>query len=164
MDSADDAGALAEAEDHLMGFAQMSEHDANLRAALTDPALPVEEKRAIVHDLLAGRADPRAVILIEHWVERDRARHLPRLAEETIAEAEARRERVVADVVSAVPLDAEQRRRVADRFAQITGMGVDVRVQVDPDVIGSMSVRIGDEVYDGTVRRQLEQARELLGA
>jgi F-type H+-transporting ATPase subunit delta len=126
--------------------------------------MPAAGKRAIVDDLLAARADIRAVILIEHWVERDQARHLLRLAEETIAEAEARRERVVADVVSAVPLDVDQRRRLADRFAQITGKGVDVRVQVDPAVIGSMSVRIGDEVYDGTVRRQLELARERLRA
>jgi F-type H+-transporting ATPase subunit delta len=164
MDVADDAGVLAEAEDHLARFAALAEHDTSLRAALTDPALAASEKRAIVDDLMAGRADPRAVILIQHWVERDQVRRLAHLAEETIAEAEARRDRVVADVVSAVPLDANQRRRLADRFAEITGKGVDVRVQVDPAVIGSMSVRIGDEVYDGTVRRQLELARERLGA
>ena len=46
----------------------------------------------------------------------------------------------------------------------MTGKPVDVRVDVDPSVIGSLSVRIGDEVYDGTVKRQLELARERLGA
>ena len=45
----------------------------------------------------------------------------------------------------------------------MTGKRVQLRVVVDPDVVGSLAVRIGDEVYDGTIRRQLELMRERLG-
>jgi F-type H+-transporting ATPase subunit delta len=163
MDVADEAGALKDVEDQLFGFARLFEHDHALRSALTDPALPAERKQAVIDELLDGRMDPRALALIHHWVARDQARHLSRLVADTIADASARRDRVVAEVTSAVALDDDQRTRLAETFGRIVGKPVDLQVDVDPQVVGSLSVRIGDEVYDGTVKRQLEVAREKLG-
>ncbi len=164
MDVADDAGTLEDVEDQLVGFARLVERDHALRSALTDPALPSDGKRALIADLLAGRADPRAATLVDHWVARERARELPRLVDETIAEAAARRERAVAQVTSAVPLDDGQRDRLAAAMERVTGLPVDLQVEVDPSVVGSLSVRVGDQVYDGTVKRQLELLGERLGA
>jgi F-type H+-transporting ATPase subunit delta len=163
LDAAEEAGTLAEAQDHLVSFAAMVTHNAALRDVLTNPAVDVPAKLAITQDLLADRAEPHARLLLEHWIERDRARRLDRLVAATIAEAAARRGRVVADVTSAVALDGEQQQRITERFEEVVGQPVDLRVQVDPAMIGSLSVRIGDEVYDGTVKRQLERAAERLG-
>jgi F-type H+-transporting ATPase subunit delta len=126
--------------------------------------LPTERKRALVEHLLAERTDPRAMMLLEHWIDLDQGGHLSRLVDETIAAAAARRDRIVATVTTAVPLDADQRGRLAETFGRLMGKPVDLQVEIDPGVVGSLSVRIGDEVYDGTVKRQLERARELLGA
>ena len=164
MDAADEEGSLATVEGQLMDFAGLVERDHGLRSALTDPVLPGENKRALMDDLLTGRADPIAQALLTHWIERDQARQLSALAEGTVRVASARRNRVVADVTSAVALDDEQRARLASAFERVTGKPVDLRVEVDDSVVGALSVRIGDEVYDGTVKRQLELARERLGA
>jgi F-type H+-transporting ATPase subunit delta len=163
MDVADETGALAEVEEQLFGFARLVERDHALRSALTDPALPADRKRAVIAELLDGRVDARALSLIQHWVARDRVRDLTRLVEDAITEASARRDRVVAEVTSAVALDDAQRRRLAATFGGIVGKQIDLQVEVDAQVVGALSVRIGDEVYDGTVRRQLEVARERLG-
>jgi len=163
MDVADEAGRLAEAGDQMVAFARMVERDHALRSALTDPALPAERKEALIEDLLAGKADRRAVVLIQHWVARDQARRLTRLVEDTIAEAAARRERVVAQVTSAIPLDGDQRARLAQVMERVTGRPVDLQVEVDRGVVGSLSVRVGEQVYDGTVKRQLELLRDRLG-
>ncbi len=163
LDAADEAGTFAEARDHLVTFAALVTDNAELRDALTNPAVEVPTKLAIADDLLADRAEPHARTLLQHWIERDRARRLDRLVEATIAEAAARRGRVVADVTSAVTLDDEQQQRIAGRFEELVGRPVDLRIQVDPAVIGSLSVRIGHEVYDGTVKRQLERAADRLG-
>jgi F-type H+-transporting ATPase subunit delta len=163
LDAAEEAGTFVEAEDHLAAFAGLVTDNAELRDVLTNPAVEVPTKLSIADDLLADRAEPHARVLLEHWVERDRARHLDRLVEATIAEAAAHRGRAVADVTSAVALDDGQRQRIADRFEELVGRPVDLRVQIDPAMIGSLSVRIGDEVYDGTVKRQLERAAERLG-
>lgn len=164
MDVADALETLDDVEDQLFGFAHLVDRDHELRAALTDPALPADRKRAVVDRLLAGRTDPRAKVLLEHWVDIDQAGHLPRLVDETIAAAAARRDRVVGTVTTAVPLDGDQRRRLEETFGRLVGKPVDLQVEVDPLVVGSLSVRIGDEVYDGTVKRQLERARERIGA
>jgi F-type H+-transporting ATPase subunit delta len=163
LDAAEEAGTLTEAQDHLVTFATLATENAELRDALTNPAVETAAKRAIAGDLLTDRAEPHARTLLEHWIERDQARHLDKLVAATIAEAAARRGRVVADVRSAIELDGEQRRRIAERFESLVGQPVDLRVQVDPAVIGSLSVKIGDEVYDGTVKRQLERAADRLG-
>ena len=164
MDVADAVGALDDVEDQLFGFARLVEREHDLRAALTDPALPAERKRSVMDRLLDGRTDPRAKVLLVHWVAIDQGGHLPRLVDETIAAAAARRDRLVATVTTAVPLDADQRRRLAETFGRLVGKPIDLQVEVDPNVVGSLSVRIGDEVYDGTVKRQLERARERIGA
>jgi F-type H+-transporting ATPase subunit delta len=163
LDVADDAGSLHAAQDQLFGFADIVERDQSLRSALTDPALPSDRKRAVVEDLLRDRADAVAVSLLAHWVARDRARDLERVVEDAVAEAAGRRQRVVAQVRAAVPLDAGQRSQLAEALHRVTGSPVDLRLEIDPDVVGSLSVRIGDEVFDGSVKRQLELARERFG-
>jgi F-type H+-transporting ATPase subunit delta len=61
-----------------------------------------------------------------------------------------------------VPLDEDRRRRLAEALGRATGKEVDLRVIVDESVIGGVYARVGDQVFDGTVRRRLELARERL--
>ena len=77
--------------------------------------------------------------------------------------AASRRGTVVAEVRSAVELDARRRSRLAEVLTRIVGRPVDLRVTVDEAILGSVVVRIGDEVFDGSIRSRLEQAREALG-
>jgi F-type H+-transporting ATPase subunit delta len=68
----------------------------------------------------------------------------------------------VAYVTAAAPLTDEEERRLGDRLAQLYGRRVSVLVTVDPRVIGGLSVRIGSDLYDGTVLRRLNDARGAL--
>ncbi len=151
-------------QDELFAFAQLVDAETSLRSALTDPAIPAERKRAVVGDLLEHKADDVSVAILAHFVGEDRARELARLVREMIEEAAAHRSAVLAEVRTAVELDADRRERLARALGRITGKRVDLQVMVDPSVVGSLAVRIGDEVYDGTVKRQLELAGEHLGA
>jgi F-type H+-transporting ATPase subunit delta len=71
---------------------------------------------------------------------------------------------VVAEVRSAVPLTLERRKKLADALSKATGKNVEIKVVIDPSVIGGVLARVGDEVFDGTVRTRLEDARERLGS
>jgi F-type H+-transporting ATPase subunit delta len=62
-----------------------------------------------------------------------------------------------------VELDGRRRSRLAEVLTRIVGRPVDLRVMVDEAILGSVVVRIGDEVFDGSIRSRLEQAREALG-
>jgi F-type H+-transporting ATPase subunit delta len=161
--AADRAGELERAGDELYQLADLVEHQPRLRSALTDPGLPVENKRALVADLLKEGASGRTATLADLLVELGEGRDLDTSARELAEQAARRRGLVVADVRSAVDLDDQHRARLAETLARITGTPVELRVTVDEAILGSVVVRIGDEVFDGSIRSRLEQAREALG-
>ncbi len=161
--AADAAGDLDRVEDDLFRFGALVERTPELRSALTDPVVPVERKRALVDDLIAGRANPRAVGLIELAVDLQQGRELDRRCRELAELAAERRNRVVAEARTAVPLDAERRARLAEALTRVIGRPVELRCTVDATIMGSVVVRVGDEVFDGSVRSRIEQARERLG-
>jgi F-type H+-transporting ATPase subunit delta len=76
--------------------------------------------------------------------------------------AASQRNRIVADVTVATALSPEQASRLAAVLARLAGREVSLNIVVDPAVIGGVSVRLGDEVIDGSVRTRLEQARRVL--
>jgi F-type H+-transporting ATPase subunit delta len=157
----DDLGTV---EDELFAFAKIVERDGRLSEALTDPALPAENKRALVDELLGDRANPHTKSILGFVIEQGRARELRRIVEVLAELAAERRRHVVAEVRSAVSLTLERRKKLADALSKATGKNVEIKVVIDPSVIGGILARVGDEVFDGTVRTRLEEARERLGS
>ena len=157
-------GALDDVEDELFRFARLLEREPALRAALTDPGLPRDRKTELLRSLLGGRAQPATVRLVDVVVTRPRGRSLETSLEELSRMAAARRQRLVAQVRVARPLDSPQVERLANALARMYGRQVALQVDVDERVLGGMQVRIGDEVLDGTVARRLADARRRLGA
>lgn len=161
--AADAAGDLDRVEDDLFRFGAVVERTPELRSALTDPVVPIDRKRALVDDLIGGKANPRAVGLIQLALDLEQGRELDRRCRELAEAAAERRNRVVADVRTAVPLDSERQARLAEALTSAIGRPVELRCTVDPGIMGSVVVRVGDEVFDGSVRSRIEQARERLG-
>ncbi len=155
-------GELDLVEEELYAFAKALETHGELREALHDPALPVENKRGLIRDLLGDQANPNTRNGLLFLVDQGRARDLGAILEAFARVAAERRNRVLAEVRSAVPLDEGQRARLAESLSRATGKAVEVKVVVDPRVIGGLVARVGDEVFDGTVRTRLEEARERL--
>lgn len=153
---------LEEIEDELFRFARALEREPRLRDALTDPALPAERKRAVLADVLGERASPLTVNLLGFIVEQGRARDLGAIVDELVALAAERREAAVAEARTAIPLDDEQVRRLTEALERATGKRIELKVVVDPSVVGGVVARVGDQVIDGSVRRRLELARERL--
>jgi F-type H+-transporting ATPase subunit delta len=157
--SAEGSGELDDVEDELFRFARLLEREPELRAALSDPGLPADRKSSLVRDLLGGKARDTTVKLVEVSVNRRRGRSLETVLEELSSLAARRRDRYVAHVRVAVPLDDAQQQRLQGSLARIYGRAVQLQVDVDPSVVGGAQVRVGDEVLDGTVTRKLEAAR-----
>jgi F-type H+-transporting ATPase subunit delta len=160
--AAEQDGELERVEDDVFRFSRVYAQAGDLRAALTDPVLPVGLKEAVITDLLSGKAAEVSVLLVRQLIARGRAHVLDRALAELAAMAAARRGRVVAEVRTAVELSDERRQRLEEALLRAVGRPVELHVIIDPDVVGSLAVRVGDELYDGTVRRQLDAARELL--
>ena len=155
-------GVLDRVQDELYAFAKSAERHADLREALTDDALPSERKKAVIDELLGERAHPLTATLVGFLVDAGQARRIGPIAEELAREAAHRSERTLAEVSVAVPLTDTQRSKLADALAKATGHPVELKVVVDPAVIGGVSARVGDEVFDGSVASRLAEARQYL--
>ena len=164
MTAAEGDGVLDDVEDELFRFARLLEREPLLRAGLTDPGLPDDRKLGLVRSLLSSRAQPATVRLVEVVVTRPRGRSVETALEELSRLAAARRQRLVAAVRVAQPLDDAQTRRLAAVLAQIYGRQVQLQVDVDPGILGGVQVRVGDEVLDGSVARRLQDVRRRLTA
>ena len=148
--------------DELFRFARTVDASSELRAALTDPGSVGEAKSRIVGELLDTRAHPVTVRLVTMLVEAGRARDLGRIVERFTSIASEHGQAAVAEVRVAAPISEEQRTRLAEVLTATKGRQVDVKVIVDPTVLGGVVTTIGDEVIDGSVRRRLDQLRASL--
>ena len=153
-------GFLAEAEDELFRFARVFEGKDELRMNLYDPAIPVERRQAVVEELLGGKALIVSKAVASFLVGIGRAHDLPAIIDRFVAFATESRQREVAEVRSAVPLDESQKQRLAEALSRATGKQVEVKVVIDEKVLGGVVARIGDTVIDGTVRHRIEQLKE----
>lgn len=156
-------GVLPAVEDELFAFGKALEQQTALREALTDGTLPVENKKAVVEDLIGERANPVTLSLLGFAIDAGRAREIPAIVEELARMAAEDRQHELAEVRSAVDLTSAQRDRLSQALSEATGRQVDVKVVVDPSVVGGIVARVGDEVFDGSLARRLEDAKQALG-
>jgi F-type H+-transporting ATPase subunit delta len=149
--------------DELFRVARAFSDSDELRETLSDPRVPIERKLGIVSDLLGSRASDTTVSLVEMLVSTGRIREFGEITMEMTELAAAAEGEVVAEVRSAIPLDDSTIARLTEELASVTGKPVSVRTIVDPDVIGGIVARVGDTVFDGSVRSRLQELREAWG-
>jgi F-type H+-transporting ATPase subunit delta len=147
-------------EDDLFRFVRALEANDDLRMALADRTVPAERRIAVVEELMGGVALPVSVGLVSMVVGADRAGELSAVVDRFLELSAEERKHEVAEVRAAVPLDERLRDRLAKALSHATGKEVEVKVVVDPNVLGGVVARIGDTVIDGSVRRRLDQLRE----
>ena len=156
-------GALEVVEEELFKLSDVLAQSDELRSTLTDQNIPSEKRQEIIQSLLAmGKATPITTSLVSFVVGAGHARDLPGIISSLVERAASSRQHSVAEVRSAVPLDEDQRKRLAQALSKNLGKDVEVKVHVDPSVLGGISARVGDVVIDGTVRHRLDQLKETI--
>lgn len=153
-------GELESVSDELFRFARALDGSDELRSALSDPHLPASRRQQIVEDLLGGRASQTAISLVSMVVGAGRARELPAIIDELVAKAAEQSGRAIAEVRSVVELSEDERRRLADAIKKATGKTVEVKVVIDPSILGGLVTTVGDTVIDGSVKTRLEQLKQ----
>lgn len=145
----------------LFSLGQMLKDNPDLRQALSDPARSTEDKRALVHGLLAGRTLPATIALVDQALAgTHRTVSVALDAYQQIA-AEVNG-RTVATVTVAQTLTDADVDRITSALSRQYDREIQLNVVVDPAVIGGVRVEIGNEVIDGTVASRLDDARRKL--
>ena len=155
-------GTIDEVEDELFRFARSFESSDELRSALTDDQVPAAKRQAIVEDLLGGKATSTTTQLVSMVVGSGRGRDLPAIIDKLVARAAGSKNLSVAQVRSAVALSDDQQHRLKAALANATGQQVELKVVVDPSVLGGIVATVGDTVIDGSVRTRVDQLKSRL--
>jgi len=151
--------AVSAVEDDMFRLARAIESNEQLRAALNDTSLPSDRRQNIVEQLLGGKAHNVTVQLVSMLVGTGHISLLPQVADALVKRASSSKQLEVAEVRSAVALTDAQKARLAEALGKAAGKPVNLKVVVDPSVIGGLVATIGDEVIDDTVRTRLDQVK-----
>jgi F-type H+-transporting ATPase subunit delta len=156
-------GDPQQAERELAAFVDLLKQHRDLGAALTNPAVPAANKRAVIDQVLATMkpSGPIAKTLLL-LADRDRLSILPDLLDIYRDRLLAHQQVVRAEVTTATPLAEDRAADLQRRLTALTGRQVLMTTKVDPAIIGGVVTRIGSTVYDGSVASQLQAIRQRL--
>jgi F-type H+-transporting ATPase subunit delta len=159
---AERTGKLDTVEDELFRLGRIVAADGELERLLSDSAAPVEGKLSLLRSLIGRKVDAITARLAEALVSYPRGRRAVEGLEELADLAAKRRERSVAHVTSVVPLTEQQQERLAATLQRIYSRPIALHIEVDPDLLGGLVVKVGDEVIDGSAAGRLDALRRRL--
>ena len=164
LDAADARGELDSVEDELFRFSRIVSGDDDLARILGNRSAPREGKTALLDRLLTGKVSPVTERLVRNSLTSSHVHNAENEIERLSTAAARRRGQSLAHVVSAVPLTATQEQRLTATLERLYGRTMGLQVQVDPDVLGGLVIRVDDEVIDGSIAHRLDEAgRRLAG-
>jgi F-type H+-transporting ATPase subunit delta len=137
--------------------------DEDLRTLVEHPAVAYADKERVVRRVV-GDVLPEALNLVLLMVRRGRPGAIGRMVEHFGALVRRHRGIALAEVRTAMPIEDAQRDAVIQRLHELTGDEIQINEVVDESLIGGITVRIGDLLYDASVRSRLERLRARLTA
>lgn len=156
-------GEHSEVKEELGLFVQMLEESNDLRELFSNPTVSPQNQRAVIK-AIAERAKPSqtTVKFLDVLLDNHRLQHLPEIYKAFVRSLDSRLGVVEAKVTTARPMSEAQQHRLVEKLKKVTGKDVRTEFSVDPSIIGGVVTQIGSEIYDGSIRSQLQQLRSRL--
>ena len=149
-------------EEEIFQFSRIVASDLELRQILNSSKYSSEGKRVLVAKLLASKVCPSTSRLLASLVSGMRGRSIEKTIAFYASAAAARKMRVIAHVKSAVELSQAQKDKLASSLSGKIGQPVRLNVELDPKVLGGLSIRFADELIDATIVNRLADAGRAL--
>jgi F-type H+-transporting ATPase subunit delta len=164
-DIALEQGAAEPVLKQLSDFNAAYQESAELRNFLASPAVEREAKHGVI-EKLAARLGASKIIrnFLFIMIDNQRTTLLPQMLESLQLVLQQRKGVAEASVVSATVLSDAQKARLQQTFEKLTGKKIQAKYSQDPALLGGALVRIGDTIYDGSLRNRLNQMRARLAA
>jgi F-type H+-transporting ATPase subunit delta len=140
-------------------FADALAEERSLQVFFFSPYFSTQEKKDGLEKALDG-AEPIVVNFLELLIEKHRMPSLFRVRQSFDRLWEDHNKLLPVHVTSAVELDEGTVRQIGDRIAEQTGRKVELSSDVEPDILGGIVVRVGNQIMDASVRHRLEQLRK----
>ena len=130
---------------------------------LAAPNIPFDERCRVIDEAFGGRLHEYAVSFVKLLCERGHIRELDECLDEYLKLYEASDGACTAEVVSAVPLTETQRGELTEKLQKMLSRPVELNCKVDESILGGMIVSVDGMVMDGSLRRRLADAHDIIG-
>ncbi len=160
--SAEKSGSLADLESEIFSVSETIAKSPELRAFFAVRNVVSAPKSELLTSLLSGKVTQATLDLTSYLVDHPRGRNVEAGLNDFAAAIAQIIDRQIAHVVSATALSAEQISRLAKSLTKTFGREIKVNASVKQEVIGGMSIRVADELIDGTLLTRISQADRLL--
>ena len=159
---ADKNGELEKLENQLFDFARVLKANPDLRQALNTSADTDEGKLALLEAVIKGKYSSSTLNLLRKVVTLRRGRSIDATLAAYSHYVSSRKDRLVAHVKSAVELSSSQIEKLVAALTKQMGRPVHINLEIDPKVLGGISIRYADDVIDGTIVNRIAEAGRAL--
>jgi len=160
--SSQEKNLLDEVEAELKMVVESIETSEELSRIINRDTIAPERKKDLLVKLFEGKISQQTMNFLKLVLDKRREKYLQEMLVEYIALADTARKMLEAEVKSAVELSQQQQDHIRKGLSAFTGKDVRLKIEVDPSLLGGIQVKIGDKVYDGSARQQLQSLRERL--
>ena len=147
--------------DDVQGIASMFSKR-TLAYLLKEPKVPAQRKEKAIRQALASRVLPTSLNLALLVVQRQLVDAMPNIARELAQMVLDYKNQAVAEVTTAAPMDEQQLNRVRQALERNTGKTILMQTKVQPEILGGVIARVGDQVIDGSIRHRLAVLKQQL--
>ena len=159
---ADKNGELEKLENQLFDFARVLKANPDLRQALNTSADTDEGKLSLLEAVIKGKYSSSTLNLLRKVVTLRRGRSIDATLAAYSHYVSSRKDRLVAHVKSAVELSSSQIEKLVAALTKQMGRPVHINLEIDPKVLGGISIRYADDVIDGTIVNRIAEAGRAL--
>jgi F-type H+-transporting ATPase subunit delta len=156
-------GDLTKLGQDLRSLAKAMHDSKELATVLSNPAIRRGDRRKVIDGLLQSigvQTASRNLVYI--LLDGERLSSVPGISRALDEMIEAKAGRVTAEVISAKALDPSQLSQINTALEKLSGKKVSVTTRQDPELLGGVVAKVGDVVYDGSLRTQLRTLRDEL--
>jgi F-type H+-transporting ATPase subunit delta len=155
---AKEKGNLDVVREQLGQFSEALSGSPELSTFFFSPYFSTAEKKDGLEKAVTD-ADPIVVNILELLLENHRMPVIHRLRKEFDRLWDEENKLLPVDITSAVALDEDVVKRLGEQIGEQTGRKVQLTAHVDPDVLGGIILRVGNQILDASIRNRLDQLR-----
>lgn len=153
---------VEEVEGELYSLKNLLRRELELREVLKKPSLAAEQKKTILSKVLQDRVSPLTLSSLNLLIDANQGPNFADIIREFSKIAYSERNRIVARVVTAVPLRKDLIRKLEKKLSTYVGKEVVARAEVDKSIVGGVYIRMPGQILDATVKGKLEKLEQSL--
>ena len=159
---AQESGKVDQFQQELEKIVQIISETEHLQEYFDHLLIPPKEKKELVDKIFADQVSSLTLNFLSMIIDKRRGNYIALIVDEYKVMADETRNITKAELISAREVSEEDIKILAEKLSASTGKTVQLKLQVDPSLLGGVKIRMGDQVIDATVAKRLDMLKEQL--